>query len=130
MQKTLPLLIESQGAAQTGHGSAHIRILGRRERVRRALKPFLIGAAILLSVILIPIVHLVGAAIFIGCTAFAWKRFHAGEILESIDGRCPVCGTQGAFFAWDGRQVVEWPMRSYCLHCNTGAKLTPLDASS
>lgn len=123
MTEKLKLSITVGRAA--GEGWAELEPLTTAQRLRRAAKPFLIGLAVLLSVLLIPLIHFIGLGIFILCSLYALSKLRARSLLTAAYGHCPHCNTDASFFVWDGRQPPDWPMRSYCLHCDAGVKLTP-----
>jgi hypothetical protein len=87
--------------ALTGFGTppttaeTEIGALGRGERLRRAAVAPLIGLAVAIAVLPIPVVHFaVPPAALVGGLIMGMRRLGQRELFVTAHGPCPFCGTE------------------------------------
>lgn len=92
-QRVLTLRLRGFGTPVTD-AQVHVKSLSSGERARRAAMAPVIGLAVSLLVLPIPIVHFaVPPVALLGGVAMGIRRALQGEIFIQANGPCPYCGT-------------------------------------
>ena len=100
---------------------AHLEILNRRERLKRAALILGAGVTAALIALPIPLVHFVfvPGALLTGVT-LAILRLRQGEVFRDVSASCPFCGKEQRFTVM-GR--FKLPRNLHCESCHHGLVL-------
>lgn len=95
-------------------------------RALKALRSVGIGLVIAVVLLPVPVIHLAGIGIFVGCIVVAIFQLRPGLRIASVEGACPHCGHVQKY--WLGLNVgpMKFPKGTSCEKC---AKTLTIDRS-
>jgi len=113
--RSLELPLRGVGAAART-AEVDVRVLGARDRLKRAGVALMAGVGGAVIAIPIPIVHLILVpGSLVAGIAFALRRLGQGEPFRGARGRCPFCGVEQQFTLVGPFRL---PKRVYCSSCH------------
>lgn len=113
--RSIELSLRGVGAAART-AEVDVRVLGARDRLKRAGVALAAGVGGAVIALPIPIVHLmlVPGSLIAGIV-FALRRLGQGETFRGAHGRCPFCGVEQRFTLVGSFRL---PKRVYCSSCH------------
>lgn len=120
-RQALELSLKGFGAP-SGEVRVELSVLDGRERMKRALLAFGLCVLAALVALPIPLVHfvLVPTALVAG-VALAALRLRQARVFRSVEGRCPLCGTEQRFEVMGSFRL---PKILHCGSCSRELQLT------
>lgn len=120
----IPVVLRAWSGGPTTSGRATTTSSAVGSRALKALRTVAIGLVIAVVLLPVPVIHLAGIGIFVGCLGVAAFQLRPGRRVASVSGPCPHCGQEQKF--WLGLNVgpMKFPKGTSCEKC---AKTVTID---
>jgi hypothetical protein len=117
MDGDVPVVLHAWSGGPSTAGKATTTSSAFGVRALKALRTVAIGLVIAVVLLPIPVIHLAGIGIFLGCLGVAVLQLRAGLRVASVEGPCPHCGHSQKF--WLGLNVgpMRFPKETSCGKC-------------
>lgn len=86
-------------------------------RVVAALKTVGLGLIVAVVLLPVPVIHLAGIGFLIACLALATWQLRPGPRVRSVEGPCPHCGHEQAYWLGLNLGPMHFPKDSSCASC-------------
>ena len=117
MEGEVPVVLRAWSGGPTTAGKATTTSLAFGARALKAPRTVAIGLVIAVVLLPVPVIHLAGIGIFVGCLVVAVFQLRPGLRIASVEGPCPHCGHVQKF--WLGLNVgpMKFPKGTSCEAC-------------